>query len=123
MIEYRVPVVLGDIPVVYEEHKDIPVERIKTRKQSARLREGDEVFEKHEITDLLRFCARMGLDFGELDVLRRNEDGLIFVLDVNKTPGGFGIFNRVNWKAEQRREAIERLSDALRDGIERRLAT
>lgn len=122
MIEYRVPVVLGRIPVVYEERKDLPVDRIKTRKQSARLRDVEEVFEQAEVAALRTFCARMGLDFGELDVLRSNDDGQIYVLDVNKTPGGFGIFNRVNWEGAQRLEAIERLSQAFKAGIERRLS-
>lgn len=121
MVEFRVPVILGNIPVVYEERKDVPVDSIKTRKRSARLRPPRDVFEETERADLLAFCARMGLDFGELDVLRSNTDGQLYVLDVNKTPGGFGIFNRVNWTRDQRAEAIEILSRTFADGIERRL--
>jgi hypothetical protein len=30
----------------------------------------------------------MGLDFGELDILRDNDDGRIYIVDVNNTPSG-----------------------------------
>ena len=121
MVEYRVPLVLDEIPVVYQELKDIPAQTIKTRKRSVRLLEAMDVFDTAELASLREFATRMGLDFGELDVLRSNADGLLYVLDVNKTPGGFGIFNRVNWEPAQRLEAIERLSRAFQAGINRRL--
>lgn len=35
---------------------------------------------------LLEFCARIGLDYGELDVLRDNDSGTIYVVDANRTP-------------------------------------
>lgn len=119
--EYRVPVVLKSIPIVYRELKDKPRDAIKTRKQSVQLCAPDDEFSGAEIRQILSFCGRMGLDFGELDILRSNQDGQLYILDANKTPGGFGIFNRVNWQHEQRLEAIERLADAFKAGIEARL--
>lgn len=121
MLEYRVPFILDQFPVVYEERKDIPVDTIKTRKRSVRLRNPKDVFDEGELAALSRFCGRMGLDFGELDVLRSIADGQVYVLDVNKTPGGFGIFNRVNWERDQRLEAIERLAEAFEAGVQRYL--
>lgn len=35
---------------------------------------------------LLRLCRALGLDYGELDVLRDVEDGKLYVVDVNNTP-------------------------------------
>jgi hypothetical protein len=35
---------------------------------------------------LLRFCAAIALDYGELDVLRDNDSGRIYVVDANRTP-------------------------------------
>lgn len=113
MVEYRVPIVLGSIPLVYEEHKEIPRETIKTKKTSVEICEVDSVFDRDEIARILSFCNRMGLDFGELDVLRSREDGKIYVLDANKTPGGFGIFNKVHWTRDQRLQAIEILAGAF----------
>jgi hypothetical protein len=43
------------------------------------------VFSAAEATKLARFCAELGLDLGELDVLR-DQDGRIYVVDANKTP-------------------------------------
>ena len=41
-----------------------------------------------ETTLVDRFCREMGLDYGELDVVRDIENGRLYVIDVNKTPGG-----------------------------------
>lgn len=46
-------------------------------------------FSEYELTLLSRFCARMALDFGDLDVLRDVSDGRIYVVDVNPTAGGY----------------------------------
>lgn len=122
MTEYRVPVILGEIPVVYEEVKDKPTQAIKTRKRSVELKTPDSVFTLGEMEKILAMCHAIGLDFGELDILRSREDGEIYVLDVNKTPGGFGIMNRVNWKHEQRQEAIGKLAESLDSGIRRTIS-
>ncbi len=39
-----------------------------------------------EISNLLQFCQLMGMDYGELDVLRDRQDGRIYVVDANSTP-------------------------------------
>jgi hypothetical protein len=41
-----------------------------------------------EHADVLRFCRAFGLDYGELDILRDNSDGKIYIVDVNNTPSG-----------------------------------
>lgn len=55
------------------------------------LRELEEVFSVDEVKLLLRFCAEIKLDYGEIDVLRDSDDGHIYIVDV-KTP--FGPSNR-----------------------------
>lgn len=121
MVEYRVPIVLGRIPVVYIEYKDLPSDRIKTHKRRIELAEIDEVFSAGEIRRIFEFCEAIGLDFGELDIIRANDDGRIYIIDANKTPGGFGMFNKVNWTAKQRQQAIERLAAAFDQGIRERI--
>lgn len=121
LIEYRVPIVLDSIPIVYTMEKDIPRESIKTAKQSARLTDVQAVFDADEQTRILEFCRRMGLDFGELDILRANHDGRIYILDANKTPGGFGMCNKMNWRPADRQFAIECLSAAFEVAIQERL--
>jgi hypothetical protein len=121
MIEYRVPIVIGRIPVVYTEYKDIPEDHIKTRKQKIELTEVDEVFSATEVAQILKFCRGIGMDFGELDIIRANDDGRIYIIDANKTPGGFGMFNKVNWTRQQRQQAIEMLADAFDTGIREKI--
>lgn len=48
----------------------------------------EEVFSSEEIATLLRFCQTVGLDYGEMDVLRDSQDGKIYIVDVNNTPYG-----------------------------------
>lgn len=121
MVEYRVPVVPGSIPMVYTELKDIPTDHIKTTKQSIEIGEVADVFSLEELRMITEFCSQMGLDFGELDIIRANDDHKIYILDANKTPGGFGMFNHVNWTHEQRSQAIERLAAAFHTGIQKLL--
>jgi hypothetical protein len=59
---------------------------------NARLEEVDNVFTAEELAQLTLFCREMGLDYGELDVLRNADDGRLYVVDVNTTP--FGPVNR-----------------------------
>jgi hypothetical protein len=123
MIEYRVPIVLGTIPVTYRAEKDIPTDRIKTGKQGVSLVEPHDVFSVGESRLILEFCSKMGLEFGELDILRANDDSRLYILDANKTPGGFGIQNKVNWALTDRSSAIEKLAAAFKAGIETRLGS
>lgn len=46
----------------------------------------DELFSADEQALLLRFAAAMSLEYGELDVLRDEPTGLIYVVDANRTP-------------------------------------
>jgi hypothetical protein len=46
----------------------------------------DRVLAADEQALLLRFCAAIALDYGELDVLRDKDSGRIFVVDANRTP-------------------------------------
>ncbi len=122
MIEYRVPVICDELPVIYIQEKTVPRDTIKTRKVALEVASASDVFSPDEVAGIREFCRRIGLDFGELDILRANDDGRIYILDANKTPGGFGILNKMKWRPDQRRIAIERLSAAFEAGIRARLA-
>jgi hypothetical protein len=45
-----------------------------------------ELWSADEIALIVRFCARIGLEYGEVDVLRDNGDGRIYLIDANRTP-------------------------------------
>lgn len=53
-------------------------------------------FSGKEVALINMFCEHIGLDFGELDVLRSNYDGKIYIVDVNNHPGD-GLFRRDDW--------------------------
>jgi hypothetical protein len=69
-----------------------PEYRFTLDEGNARLEEADSVFTPEELAQLTLFCREMGVDYGELDVLRNADDGRVYVVDVNTTP--FGPVNR-----------------------------
>ena len=46
----------------------------------------EEAFSANDISRILTFCERLGLDFGELDILPDRAEGRLYILDANKTP-------------------------------------
>lgn len=117
-VNYRVPVVAGAMPLCYVLGREPAVTHLKTAATDCRLTDADALFSKEEQARILQLCDRMGLDFGELDVLRADDDGRIYVIDVNKTPAGMGIAYRHRWSVAQRREALQRLSAAFAAAVD-----
>lgn len=102
-------VVAGNcIPIVYAKERRID-ERFLNDNTRAFVQEPDETFTAEEMTLILRFCRRMGLDFGGLDILRDRTTGKIYVVDVNKTcmgpPFALSLADRIR--------AVQRIGDAL----------
>jgi hypothetical protein len=84
--DYRVPIHGRQIPLVYLKHR--PVEtRFSNVNASAELTAPNIVLSTSERDKLLLLARRMGVDYGEFDVLR-DRDGRIYVVDVNNTPVG-----------------------------------
>lgn len=87
--DIRVPVVFGTIPFVFLVHRclgDHIGERIMG---ASRLTPVDEVFSSDEVVRILNLCHALGLELGELDVLRDNGNDQIYVVDVNRAVGSF----------------------------------
>lgn len=84
--DIRVPIINGTIEFVYIKHRDINV-RFKNPISSQPVKI-EEALSKDEISKLNSLCREMNLEYGELDVLRDNTNGLIYVVDVNNTPQG-----------------------------------
>ena len=108
VVDIRVPVIKGELPFVYLKYRSL---RYRFSNMNARATMGsvDSVFTTDEITRIKQFAEKLGLDFGELDVLRDVDDGKIYIVDVNNTP--CGPPNHLG-KAESAR-AIELLSKAF----------
>lgn len=87
VIDFRVPLVDGTIPFVYLRFA--PIEDRFGCAEKSILQDVNENFSKKEVSKILNFTKKMGLDFGELDILRDYPTGKMYILDVNNT-----CFNR-----------------------------
>lgn len=87
IMDIRIPVIGGTIPLAYLRFRPVD-RRFRSGNEQVALARVYEVLSQSEISDLLRFCELLGLDYGELDVLRDRADGRIYVVDANPTPFG-----------------------------------
>lgn len=84
--DLRVHIFNDSIPVVLERYKEL--NDIFDFTVDATFLETDEALTKDEQEKVIRFCKKMGLEYGELDTLRSKDDGLLYIVDVNNTPSG-----------------------------------
>lgn len=83
-VDYRVPVFGAAIPFVVLRYK--PLRTRFTQVVRAAVADTRDVFSAPELQKIRQFCRRLGLDYGELDVIRHQDDGRIYILDANNTP-------------------------------------
>ncbi|MFO0359837.1 MAG: hypothetical protein ACK50N_05010 [Flavobacteriales bacterium] len=86
VVDYRVPVIHYEVPLVYKKFKEKKV-RFTNEVSYSELHVPDMIFSNEELKRIGAFAKAMQAEFCELDVLRHS-DGRIFVIDVNKTPYG-----------------------------------
>jgi hypothetical protein len=85
--DYRTPVIRGNVPIVFLKRR--PVEgRFAREKTTSRIGNPDEIYSSQERNKIKEFCTKMKLEYGDLDVLRDNDDGRIYIVDANNTPHG-----------------------------------
>ena len=109
--EYRVPVTGTEIPCVVIKRRSLE-ERFNRCAGYAEIAKADELFTSAELENIFQLTRRMGLEFGDLDILRDVRDGRIHVIDVNPTPGGPGGPG-YGYTAEQGDEIIARQLEAF----------
>ena len=85
--DLRTPCVGGSPVVVWVKTKPAG-ERFAIHNRKAVLSDPGDVFSSAELGAIRHFNARMGLDWGGLDILRDREDGRIYIVDANKTDVG-----------------------------------
>ena len=85
--DIRVPVIGNRIPFVYIKSRPMGI-RFSNANSTATITATENYLSKDEIDSILKFCRAVGLDYGELDVLRDAKTQEIFVVDVNNTPSG-----------------------------------
>lgn len=85
-LDHRVPVIGKSIPFVYLKYRPA-ANRFKSFDR-AEIVETDTVLDGAEVEKLLQVAEKLGIQFGEMDVLRDIHDGRLYVVDANHTPSG-----------------------------------
>ena len=88
VMDIRVVIINQKIPHVYLNYRN-NFERFKNVPDRSELVVTvDDHLSKEEQGSILNFCKSIGLEYGELDVLRDCDDLKIYVVDANNTPQG-----------------------------------
>jgi len=113
--DMRVPIFGNKTPFVYLKYRSVEnrfVDRKHTNKK-ATIIEVSKVLSLSELKDIYLFCEAIGLDYGELDILRDREDGRIYIVDANNTPSG----PTSSIGDDDGKAAVVRLSQAFEDAF------
>jgi hypothetical protein len=122
--ELRVPIFKQTIPLVYVYIKTTETETQRFLGYpsliSVKVTEAEEVFDENEISKILNFCRQIGLDYGELDILRDRSDRQIYIVDANNTPSSRLLFEALELPIEKcllssgdRQNALQKMSKAF----------
>jgi GT2 family glycosyltransferase len=106
--DIRTPVFGDDIPFVYLKYRPL-ASRFDQFETHVAIEEASSVFTADERRRLVGVARGLGMDYGELDVLRDRDDGRLYVVDANPTP--YGPPNLLT--PAERRFAIDRLVAAF----------
>lgn len=93
-MDLRVPIFNNHIPFILHRYKNI-LDRFDVTHHAVML-ETHEDLNPEEIKKILLFCRTLGLDCGELDMLRDRDDKRLYIVDVNNTPGGACVANAMD---------------------------
>ncbi|PLX22440.1 MAG: hypothetical protein C0599_06365 [Salinivirgaceae bacterium] len=91
--DIRVSIIGNKIPLAILKYKPVEKRFGGFRKnqdgiKAPVVKEPGEVFSREEMENITILCQKIGLDVGEIDVLRNKNDGKIYVIDINNTPTG-----------------------------------
>lgn len=85
--DIRIPIVGRSLPFAYLKYRFLRERFTNNARRIKRVPIGTVLSEKEQ-ENTVRFTREIGLDFGELDALRDQDNGLLYIVDANKTPGG-----------------------------------
>jgi len=87
VMDIRVPIIGTHLPYAYLKYRPLS-NRFSNANTKALVVDVETVISVREREQILCFAKEMGLDFGEIDFARDRDDGRLYALDVNSTPGG-----------------------------------
>jgi hypothetical protein len=96
---------------VYLKYRPTAIRFDSSRNNIVRLCPAEEVLSGEEIRNIGKFATSIGLDYGELDVLRDRDDRRIYIVDANNTPTGPSY----RLPSAELRRAVNILALAFRD--------
>jgi hypothetical protein len=108
--DIRTPVINGKIPFVYVKYRPKHTRFSNTNSHTI-LTKKEAYLSAQEEEKINLFCNEMGLDYGELDILRNRDDNRIYIVDINNTP--WGPPNHLSKK--DARIAVKKLSQTLKN--------
>ncbi|MBP9749830.1 MAG: oligosaccharide flippase family protein [Candidatus Pacebacteria bacterium] len=85
-MDLRIPIFQDKIPFILKRYKS--TDDIFDITLEVEFADVDSVLTDKEKKLVIEFARRMGLDYGEMDALRNCDDGRLYIVDVNNTPGG-----------------------------------
>jgi hypothetical protein len=110
VMDYRVTIHGGAIPLVYLKYRPLSSRFVPVISARIEVVEAATVFTTAERATIIRFARAMGVDFGDMDVLRDAANGRIYAVDLNHTP--FGPPSGLS--PAQRRQAVDSLTESFR---------
>lgn len=113
VMDYRVPVYNGTIPILYCKYKSMAKRFTNDVTFSELVADVNSVFSREEEEGIIAFTQKMKVEFCELDILRNKTDGKIYIIDVNKTPYG----PPAGLKKEEHEMAVDLLSKTFQEKI------
>ncbi len=112
VMDIRIPFLSQSIPFAYLKYRPIDA-RFSNDNTKVVIADTKKILSHGEIEKVRCFCDIIGLDIGELDLLRDNESGQLYVIDVNSTPYGppnhldlAGSMRAIRWYAAGLRERL-----------------
>jgi len=87
--DIRIPIFLGKIPELFIKSKTIEgvFEDNLSKGKIYWMGKTEEYLSKEEIDNITSFSEKIGMDIGEIDALRDNSTGKLYLVDVNNIPG------------------------------------
>jgi hypothetical protein len=106
--DLRAVVVGHEVAFVYRKVRSIR-DRFLNNQANVRIEDATSVFSKEEIAQILCFTQKLGLDFGEIDVLRDQGSGYIYIVDANNT----SIYPPIGLTYRERKACVQRVADVF----------
>jgi len=106
--DIRIPVFLGNIPMLVLKGRGVigTFENTLSNNKKYVVVQTEQYIDKSEIDKITKFCKLIGLDVGEIDAIRDNSTGKLYLIDVNNIPGA-GFYRHIKNGEETERKLSE----------------